>query len=423
MAGIVKTQDAQFFATARISENMVTTPEGFLLCIGVPIARTGELLYAEGELVNEDGDDVIEAVDGKVTIVRDEDALFDPAAMASFEGKSITIGHPKDFVNPQNWMQVAVGHMQNIRRGTGADADKLLADLLIVAQAAIDMVKAGLREVSLGYDAAYEQTDPGYGVQTGIVGNHVALVRKGRNGSEVAVRDSAPEFKPKGNAMNAAKQRIMKLLGRAVDEAMPDTPPATAKDEDGGLGDRLTKIEDALVALAGGNGTSDADTPPAAAKDELDPELAQRLSTIEAALEKLLAAKNGESAVVVDEAPPSGDTTKDNAGVVMCKDAATLSAAEILVPGIANSATLVKDVLTKFGETTDGAAVLKTFDSIKDETAKLLASAEVMKVSRQQQLSYKPQDFQSLRAGTADGKGGPMSPEAINEANAKRYGQ
>ena len=415
MAGITRTQDAQFFATARISENMVTTPEGFLLCIGVPIARTGELLYAEGELVNEDGDDVIEAVDGRVTIVRDDAALFDPAAMASFEGKSITIGHPQDFVNPQNWMQVAVGHMQNIRRGTGADADKLLADLLIVAQAAIDMVKAGLREVSLGYDAAYEQTDPGYGIQTGIVGNHVALVRKGRNGSEVAVRDSAPEFKPKGNAMNAAKAKIMKLLGRAVDEAMPDEKPAAPAADEGGIDARMAKIEDMLVKL------TDSAAPPADAApvaDEIDPELDKRMAAIEAALAKLIEMK-APAAPVVDAAPPAA--TADNAGVVMCKDAATLSAAEVLVPGIANSATLVKDVLAKFGETADGAAVLKTFDSIKDDTAKLLASAEVMKVSRQQQLSYKPTDFVSLRAGTADGKG-PMSPEAINAANAKRYG-
>ncbi|MNO38274.1 hypothetical protein D3C76_283750 [compost metagenome] len=408
------TKDAHFYATARISENIVTTPEGFLLCIGVPIARTGELLYAEGELLTEDGTEVIEPVDGRVNVMRDGDALFAPSAMASFEGKSITIGHPQDFVSPLNWMQVSVGHMQNVRRGTGEDGDKLIADLLIKGQQAIDMVKAGLREVSLGYDAAYEQTKPGYGVQTGIVGNHVALVRKGRNGSEVAVRDSAPEFKPKGTIMSA-KEKLMKLLGRAIDEALPEEQKPEGEGDAPSMDARMAKIEDLLTKLADAGNTTDA-TPPPQEEAPKDP-LEARLDAIEAAIAKLLEMKSGE---VVDEAP--APKTEDENGVVMCTDAETISRAEVLVPGIANSATLIKDALDQFGKTTDGAAVLKTFDSIKDETALFTAAAEVMKVSRSVQLAPpKAADFATLRAGTADGKG-PMSPEAINAANAKRYG-
>jgi len=413
------TKDAHFYATARISENIVTTPEGFLLCIGVPIARTGELLYAEGELLTEDGKEVIEPVDGRVNVMRDGDALFAPSTMASFEGKSITIGHPQDFVSPLNWMQVSVGHMQNVRRGTGEDADKLIADLLIKGQQAIDMVKAGLREVSLGYDAAYEQTKPGYGIQTGIVGNHVALVRKGRNGSEVAVRDSAPEFKPKGTIMSA-KDKLMKLLGRAIDEAMPEEPKTNEGDEATSMDARMAKIEDLLTKLTDAGATKD-DAPPAAPPQEEAPKdpMAARIDAIEAAIAKLM---EMQSTKVDDAAPPAPKTTDEN-GVVMCTDAATISLAEILVPGIANSATLVKDALDQFGKTTDGAAVLKTFDSIKDESVLFTAAAEVMRATRSVQLAPpKAADFATLRAGTADGKG-PMTPEAINAANAKRYGQ
>ena len=420
---MAKTQDAHFYATARISENMVTTPEGFLLCIGASIARTGELLYAEGELLNDEGDEVVEPLDGRVSIMRDGDALFDQAAMASFEGKSITVGHPSDFVNPQNWMQVSVGHIQNVRQGVGADADKLVADLLIKAQSAIDMVKAGLRELSLGYDASYEQTKPGFGIQTGIVGNHVALVRKGRNGSEVAVRDSAPEFKPKGKTMTT-KSKIMQLLGRAVDEAMPEEkPPVAAADAAAAMDARMAKIEDMLTKLSEAEAPAADVVPPAAAAAAApatpDP-MEARLAAIEAALEKLL----GTGAAVVDEAPPAAvpGKTNDQSGVVMCTDAATIAAAEILAPGIANSATLVKDALTVFGKTTDGASVLQTFDSIKDDQAKFLAAVEVVKATRSVQMAPpKASDFASFRAGTADGKG-PMSPEAINAANAKRYG-
>ncbi len=67
--------------------------------------------------------------------------------------------------------------------------DILLADLLITDKAAIESVRAGLREVSCGYDADYEQIEPGRGRQRNIIGNHVALVEKGRCGSRCAIGD------------------------------------------------------------------------------------------------------------------------------------------------------------------------------------------------------------------------------------------
>lgn len=410
-----KTQDAQFYATASISENMVTTPEGFLLCIGACIARTGELMYAEGELLNDEGDEVVEPLNGKISIMRDEAALFDPKTMASFEGKSITIGHPKDFVNPQNWMQVSVGHMQNVRRGVGDDADKMVADLLIKAQQAIEMVKGGLRELSLGYDAAYEQVSPGNGVQTGIVGNHVALVRKGRNGSEVAVRDSAPEITLRNMTMTA-KEKFMKLFGRALDEAMPDEKPSVEAPADDSMDARMAKIEDMLVKLTdAASGTGD-EVPPADAPPAPDDAMKTRLDAIEAALAKLLEMK---STPIVDEAPPAAPA-KDE---VMCMDQETIARAEILVPGIKNSGTLVKDALDQFGKTTDGAAVLKTFDSIKDDNAKFVAAAEVMKTTRSVHLAPPTiADFPALRAQTGDSSKPHATPESINAANEKRYG-
>jgi hypothetical protein len=49
---------------------------------------------------------------------------------------AVTIGHPKDFngniifVTPQNWRQLANGHIQNVRRGGGEQSDLLLADVI-----------------------------------------------------------------------------------------------------------------------------------------------------------------------------------------------------------------------------------------------------------------------------------------------------
>jgi len=47
-----------------------------------------------------------------------------------------------------------------------------------------------LREVSCGYDAQYEQIEKGKGKQREIIGNHVALVTKGRAGNRCTIQDS-----------------------------------------------------------------------------------------------------------------------------------------------------------------------------------------------------------------------------------------
>lgn len=434
-----RTQDARFFATARISENIVETPEGYLLAIGVPIARTGELLYREGELLDAEGNEVIEALDGVISVERDEDALFNPASMASFEGKPVTIGHPSDFAGPKNILQVMVGHMQNIRRGEGDDADKLIADLLIMEASAIAMVKAGLREISLGYDAKYDQIEPGRGRQTNLVGNHAALVRQGRNGSEVAVRDSAPDnINPRREAMKPSdkgfKEKFLGLFGRAFDEAMAEptkeTPQTPATDADAPIVERLGRLEEMLAKLCDITGANGGETTEnvTGADDEggdANAALTARLDTLEAALTKLLEQKSEKAAVddegaEVDENGQPIVKAKDENGVV-CMDQETISRAEILVPGIKNSATLVKDTLEAFGKTNDGASVLKTLDSIKDEEALFVAAAELVKIKGGKIDVPTIDRFPSL-TGTVDGAGKQVSPADLNAANAKRWG-
>ena len=61
--------------------------------------------------------------------------------------------------------------------------------MLIKESMTIKLVKAGLREVSCGYEAEYEQTGDGEGIQTNIVGNHIALVEQGRAGQSYAIND------------------------------------------------------------------------------------------------------------------------------------------------------------------------------------------------------------------------------------------
>lgn len=104
---------------SKISEHMTKTPEGFLICHDVPIARTGQQEYLAGEL-GLDGDP-----DRPVQVQRCPEDVFDPAAVASFEGKDVTQNHPPESLTPENHALYAKGHAENVHR----EGDYLVADL------------------------------------------------------------------------------------------------------------------------------------------------------------------------------------------------------------------------------------------------------------------------------------------------------
>lgn len=175
-----------FFSEEELSPNQYETPEGFLICESVPIARIGTQEYADIELP-----DIEAGKDGIIVVERDADVVFSPDTLASLIGKPVTIGHPEGEVNPDNWSVLAKGTTFNPRRGEGDQSDLLIADLMITEKGAINEVRNnGLRGVSVGYDADYQQIAPGRARQTTIVANHVALVRNPRCGSTCSVQDS-----------------------------------------------------------------------------------------------------------------------------------------------------------------------------------------------------------------------------------------
>lgn len=174
-----------WYVTEKIGETRYKTPEGFLVCEGVPIARTGVMTYGPGEVPVDPGPDSI------IRIERAEADVFDPKTIASFAGKPVTDDHPDEDVNPGNWAALAKGEVHNPRRGEGIWSDCLVADLFIKDAKAIEAVLGGKVEVSCGYDADYEQTEPGRGRQHNIIGNHVALVENGRCGPRCSIGDKA----------------------------------------------------------------------------------------------------------------------------------------------------------------------------------------------------------------------------------------
>ncbi len=245
----------RFYTTQIISSNLELTPEGFLLCRNVPIARTGTQLYLESELLNNDGQPLVRGnADGIVRIERDPGVVFDEATIASFEGKPVTLDHPTSDVNPSNWSALAKGVVQNVRRGVSLEDDYLVADLLITSADAIKQVRdKGLREVSCGYDSGYEEIEPGRGRQTNIVGNHLALVEKGRCGSRCAIGDSMQKNKVTfmDRVRAAFKNRDEAELEEALKESTSDEEAETEEEkkkrEAKEAEDR--KTADALAAL------------------------------------------------------------------------------------------------------------------------------------------------------------------------------
>lgn len=221
----------RFYTTEKLGEKQSLTPEGFLVVEDVPVARTGTMIYGPGEVpISVDSN-------GVVRVHREAEEVFRPEYIASLVGKPVVNDHPSEDVRPDNWKKYTVGTMLNPRRGTGMQSDLLIADFIIVDPAAIKDVRGGKREVSLGYDADYEEVGPGEGKQTNMICNHVALVDAGRCGPRCAIGDNHLikqkdiEMKTKVKVSDNLFVRLMKAF-KAKDEEAFTTALTEAQEED-----------------------------------------------------------------------------------------------------------------------------------------------------------------------------------------------
>jgi hypothetical protein len=295
------TDHKSFYAPTTLSEHISATPEGFLLCRDVVIARTGTQDYTPAEVPIEDNGS------GIIAVARAEDEVFRAETMASFEGKPITLGHPAEFVNPRNWKAFAVGFTRNVRRGTGDAAGYLMADLLLTDEAAIAKVQNGLREVSCGYEADYTQDAPGQARQSNIYGNHVALVERCRCGGACSIKDEESTMK------DTAWSRLLSVFGAA----------------DGGeLETKLSSDKRTAPTL------DEPEKPKAQATTDREAELMTKLEAVEQTVERIAA--EWTAAKTAKPVPESHRGTADEAAAEKTADAKeALPAAEIIAPGIA----------------------------------------------------------------------------------------
>lgn len=188
-----------FYTTEKISGRRSRTPEGYLLIEGVPLARTGMMIYGPDELGLPPGPD------GLVYIERDADEVFRPETIASANGKDLVNDHPSEDVSPENWRELSHGTLMNPRRGSGVEDDFLIGDILVKSKEGIELIESGKVELSMGYDSGYVMTGPGRGRQKNIIYNHVALVDKGRCGPRCSIGDRM--YMQEKNEMSGSSRR------------------------------------------------------------------------------------------------------------------------------------------------------------------------------------------------------------------------
>lgn len=206
---------------SRISDHILKTPEGFLICKDVPIARTGTQQYRGCEF----GGPV---ADGIYDVQRPEAEVFDRAAVASFEGKPVCDEHPEEDVTPDNYGRYMKGVCRDVRRGDGDLSNCLVADLVIYDADLINKIEAGKREISCGYDCLWNPTSDSSYDQLEIRGNHVAVVDRGRAGHKVAIRDTADDKKGGTKMSKSLIGRILRALARD-ESTTPEDMEAAAK--------------------------------------------------------------------------------------------------------------------------------------------------------------------------------------------------
>lgn len=410
----------QYFFSTKLGETRYELADGSLLCKDVPIARTGTQVYLPEEIDLEPDDS------GTVTVWRTEDEVFSPETMASFEGVAVTLGHPEDeqgnivFVNPSNYAELAHGHIQNVRRGTGDKADLLIADVLVKRQEAIDAINAGSKDVSCGYDAQYKQLAPGKGKQYQITGNHLAAgIDRGRAGSRCAIGDSAPTIKKEKPAMSwlkklatAIKTKDEDAMQKLIDEA-PDMPSEGMSSIPGStININIPSQATSLPAEQKTTVDENADPDKKETGDEDVPAWAQ---TLIARLEKL---EGKTTDADPDDIPTDDEDIEEDKKVT--GDAAykrnLIGDAEIICPGfqptgdkglkrqVLTHAARTGDSLKAFGISDYGKAPKATVDAV------FKAAVEISKAKNNiQPPAGKP---------TGDRARGPVTPAELNKINA-----
>lgn len=175
----------QFVDAAKIAGTRVTS-DGYLVA-EVRTARTGIQDYA--------GFEVGKPASPVVRVYRPAEQVFSKDSLGSYAHKPVTNDHPVEAVTSDNWKTLAVG---SIGDEVARDGDFVRIPLVLMDASTIKQVQDGKRELSAGYTCDLDWTagktpegEPYDAIQKDIRINHVAIVQRGRAGSQARIGDGA----------------------------------------------------------------------------------------------------------------------------------------------------------------------------------------------------------------------------------------
>jgi len=164
------------------------TQEGYLIATS-RVARTGSQNYRASEL----GDVAIAAGfdrDDVVSVYRHADQVFHKDTLISITRVPVTVDHPAVMVDSDNYTQFAVGDVGDAFK---QDGDWIVVSPMIKDAAAVTAAQTTHKEISMGYTANIVAARDGVDADFEMVDiriNHLALVEKGRAGSQARIGDA-----------------------------------------------------------------------------------------------------------------------------------------------------------------------------------------------------------------------------------------
>lgn len=269
------------------------------------IARTGIQTYLGSEVGKPDM--------AMVRVYRPGTEVFAEDTLKSAAHRPVTNDHPAELVNADNWKQHAVGQTGDEITGEGIF---IRVPLMVSDGETIKAIEGGKQELSAGYtcdlDFTAGTTPAGEAydaIQKNIRINHVAVVQRGRAGSQVRIGDGAV------HQWGAAPipptiDKEPRTMSDALRTVVVDGLSVSTTDQGAQAIDKLTKERDSARQA-----TSDAATTHAAAIADKDKQLAAKDAEIDtlkgkivdgAALDKLVA----DRAALVDVARKVAPTVK-----------------------------------------------------------------------------------------------------------------
>lgn len=164
------------------------TKEGYLVATA-RVARTGVQHYLASEL----GDVAIKAgfkPDDIVRVNRPESEVFSSDSLSTITRLPVTVDHPAEEVTADNWSSLAVG---DVGDAYTKDGEWVVVNPMLKDSRGIDAANSTHKEISMGYRAeivASNDKSIADFDQRNIRYNHLALVERGRAGSDARIGDS-----------------------------------------------------------------------------------------------------------------------------------------------------------------------------------------------------------------------------------------